>query len=164
MPTLVHRFVLTGAASEVPPARREIVDKVRAWGVPLDEETADAIRLVASELLTNAVVHGTGPITVVLSSQPGRLVIDVLDGGPSVPHSRCAQADDENGRGLVLVRLLAARCAWEPVGPGKRVWAEMALPMVVEAGSADAGPRGLFAMRAKRPAGAKPESQRSAVA
>ncbi|WP_432184156.1 ATP-binding protein [Streptomyces tendae] len=164
MPTLVHRFVLTGTASEVPPARREIVDKVRAWGVSLDEATADTIRLVASELLTNAVVHGTGPITVVLSSRPGRLVIDVLDGHPAVPRSRCAQADDENGRGLALVRLLATRCAWESVGPGKRVWAEMALPMAVEVGPAEAGPRDLSAMRAKGRVGPKPESPRSAVA
>ncbi|MCP9945244.1 ATP-binding protein [Streptomyces somaliensis] len=114
MPTLVHRFVLAGIESEVPPARREIVDKVRAWGVPLDEETADAIRLVASELITNAVVHGAGPITVTLFNRPGRLVIDVLDGDPSIPRTGGAQADDENGRGLTLVRLLSVRWAWEP--------------------------------------------------
>ncbi|WP_432025165.1 ATP-binding protein [Streptomyces sp. 1222.5] len=164
MPTLeVHRFVLAGIEAEVPLARREIIDKVRAWGVPLDEETADAIRLVASELITNAVVHGAGPITVTLSNRPGRLVIDILDGDPSVPRTGCAQADDENGRGLELVRLLAAHCAWEPAGPGKRVWAEMALPMVAEA-STGAGPRGLFAMWAKRRVGAKPESLALAVA
>ncbi len=68
MPTQVHRFMLAGIESEVPLARHEIVDKVRAWGVPLDEETADAVRLVASELITNAVVHGAGPITVTLSA------------------------------------------------------------------------------------------------
>lgn len=164
MPTfVVHRFVLAGIESEVPLARREIIDKVRAWGVPLDEETADAIRLVASELITNAVVHGAGPITVTLSNWPGRLVIDVLDGDPSVPRTACAQADDENGRGLGLVRLLAAHCAWEPAGTGKRVWAEMALPMMAEA-STGAGPRGLFAMWAKRRLGAKPESLALAVA
>lgn len=164
MPTLVHRFVLAGIESEVPPARREIVDKVRAWGVPLDEETADAIRLVASELITNAVVHGAGPITVTLFNRPGRLVIDVLDGDPSVPRTRGAQPDDENGRGLALVRLLSARCAWEPAGAGKRVWAEMALPMAVETSTAAAGPRGLFAMWAKHRDGAEPKSLTMRVA
>lgn len=74
MPTPVHRFVPAGIESEVPPARRQIIDKVRAWGVPLDEETADAIRLVASGLITNAVVDGAGPITVTLFNRPGRLV------------------------------------------------------------------------------------------
>jgi anti-sigma regulatory factor (Ser/Thr protein kinase) len=156
MPTLVHRFVLAGIEREVPSARREIIDKVRAWGVPLDEETADAIRLVASELITNAVVHGVGPITVTLSDRPGRLVIDVLDSDPSVPRTERARADDVNGRGLALVRLLSTRCAWEPVGSGKRVWAEMALPVAVEASPA-AVPRGRPPMWAGRGAGVQPE-------
>ncbi|TXJ80628.1 ATP-binding protein [Streptomyces lavendulae] len=164
MPTLVHRFVLTGTESEVPLARREIVDKVRAWSAPLDEETADAIRLVASELITNAVVHGTGPITVTLSNCSDRSVIDVLDGDPSVPQTGYAQPDDEHGRGLALVRLLAAHCAWEPVGLGKRVWAEMALPTVVERSHAATGPRGLSAMWAKCRVGVQPELLTRAVA
>ncbi|MEU2223356.1 MULTISPECIES: ATP-binding protein [Streptomyces] len=164
MPTLVHRFVLTGTESEVPLARREIVDKVRAWGVPLDEETADAIRLVACELITNAVVHGAGPIMVTLSNQPGRLVIEVRDGDPSVPRTGGAQPDDEHGRGLALVRLLAAHCAWEPAGLGKRVWAEMALPTVVERSPAATDRRGLSAMWAKCRGGVQPELLTLAVA
>ncbi|MEU1012238.1 ATP-binding protein [Streptomyces sp. NPDC005890] len=164
MSTLVHRFVLAGTESEVPLARREIVDKVRAWSVPLDEEVADAVGLVASELITNAVVHGAGPITVTLSNRPGRLVIDVLDGDPSVPRPGCAQVDDEHGRGLALVRLLAAHCAWEPAGRGKRVWAELALPMVVEGSPAATGRRGLFAMWDKCRGGVQPELLTVAVA
>jgi len=54
MPTLVTRIVLAGTEEKVSPARRSVVEKVRAWGVPLEDETADAIRLVASELITNA--------------------------------------------------------------------------------------------------------------
>ncbi|MER8056893.1 MULTISPECIES: ATP-binding protein [unclassified Streptomyces] len=163
MPTKVHRFMLTGIESEVPLARREIVDEVRAWGVPLDEETAEAIRLVASELITNAVVHGSGPITVTLSGRSGRLLIDVLDGDPSVPRTGCAQAYDENGRGLALVRLLSARCAWEPADPGKRVWAEMTIPMGAEAIPVAAVPHRLSAMWPKSGVGAKCESLTSAV-
>lgn len=163
MPTQIHRFMLAGIESEVPLARHEIVDKVRAWGVPLDEETADAIRLVASELITNAVVHGSGPITVTLSSRSDRLVIDVLDGDPSVPRTGYAQADDENGRGLALVRLLSTRCAWKPADPGKRVWAEMTLPMGVEAIPAAAVSRGLSAIWAKHTDGAEPDSLTLAV-
>lgn len=163
MPTLVHRFVLAGAEREVPLARRKVVDKVRAWGVPLDDETADAIRLVASELITNAVVHGEGPVTVALYHRPGRLVIDVLDNNPAGPQTSCAQADDQSGRGLALVGLLASRCAWEPADRGKRVWAEIALPRAAPAIRA-AVLRRLFALRPKHGGAAELESLIVAVA
>jgi anti-sigma regulatory factor (Ser/Thr protein kinase) len=163
MPTLVHRFVLAGEEREVSLARRTVVDKVRAWGVPLNDDAADAIRLVASELVGNAVVHGEGSVTVTLYHRPGRLVIDVLDDNPVAPQMSCAQADDESGRGLALVELLASRCAWEPVGQGKRVWAEIALPKAAPAIRA-AVLRRLFALRPKRGVVAEPESLTLAVA
>ncbi|MEW2622721.1 ATP-binding protein [Streptomyces sp. NPDC048106] len=128
MLTLVSHLALTGTKEEVSPARRRIVAKVREWGVPLDDETADAIRLVASELITNAMVHGSGPITVTLSHSSGSLVIDVLDTNSKVPKSGCLEAEDEGGRGLVLVDFLAARSGWKRVQGGKHVWAEIALP------------------------------------
>ncbi|MFI5522660.1 ATP-binding protein [Streptomyces platensis] len=99
-----------------------------AWGVPLDDETADGIRLVVSELITNAVVHGEGPVTVALFHRPGHLVIEVLDASPLTPQPNCAEADDESGRGLLLVDTLAARAGWESSDRGKRVWADLALP------------------------------------
>jgi anti-sigma regulatory factor (Ser/Thr protein kinase) len=146
MPTLAHRFVLAGEEREVSLARRKVVDKVCAWGVPLNDETADVIHLVASELITNAVVHGEAPVTVTLYHRLGRLVIDVADGNSAVPQPSCAQADDDGGRGLALVELLASRCAWEPAGRGKRVWAEIALPTAAPAIPATVLRR-LFAMR-----------------
>ncbi|MFE0252424.1 ATP-binding protein [Streptomyces sp. NPDC059010] len=163
MPTLAHRFVLAGEEREVSLARRTVVDKVRAWGVPLNDDTADAIRLVASELIANAVIHGEGPVTVSLYHRPGRLVIDVLDDNPAAPQTSCAQADDESGRGLVLVDLLASRCAWEPVGQGKRVWAEIALPKAAPVIRA-AVLRRLFAARPKRGVVAEPGPLTLAVA
>ncbi|MFJ6884044.1 ATP-binding protein [Streptomyces californicus] len=163
MPTLVHRFVLAGEEREVSLARRMVVDKVRAWGVPLDDETADAIRLVASELISNAVVHGEGSVTVTLYHRAGRLVIDVLDDNPSGPQARCAQTDAENGRGLALVEHFASRCAWEPADKGKRVWAEIALPKAAPAIRA-AVLRRLFGLRPKHGSVAEPESLTLAVA
>lgn len=49
MSTIVHRFVLASTESDVPFARRKVIDQVRTWGVPMDDEKADAIRLVASD-------------------------------------------------------------------------------------------------------------------
>ncbi|MFE1770252.1 ATP-binding protein [Streptomyces sp. NPDC059008] len=133
MPTLVARIALAGAEEEVPAARRQVVDQVRAWGIPLDDETTDAIRLIASELITNAVVHGQGTVTIWLHYQPGRLVIEVFDGNGLAPLMGCAGSADESGRGLALVDLLAVRSGWQSVEHGKRVWAEVALPKPVPA-------------------------------
>ncbi|MEU7429043.1 ATP-binding protein [Streptomyces sp. NPDC040750] len=163
MPTLVHRFILAGAARDVSLARCKVVDKVRTWGVPMDDETSDAIRLVASELITNAVVHGKGPVTVALYHRPGRLVIDVHDDNPAAPRTSGAQNDDDSGRGLTLVGYLASRCAWEPSGRGKRVWAEIALPMAAPAIRA-AVLRRLFTLRPKHGVVAELESLTLAVA
>ncbi|WP_199788083.1 MULTISPECIES: ATP-binding protein [unclassified Streptomyces] len=128
MPALVTRFTIEGTKEEVSPARRMVVEQLRAWGVSLDDETADAIRLIASELLTNAVVHGRGPISVALRHRPGSLLIEVFDSNHQGPQECCAEEDDESGRGLTLVGCFAARCGWEPTRYGKRVWAEIALP------------------------------------
>jgi anti-sigma regulatory factor (Ser/Thr protein kinase) len=128
MPTLVSRIFLTGTVGEVSPTRCAVVERVRAWGVPLDDETADVIRLVASELVTNAVVHGEGPVTVGLYHRPGCLVIDVHDGNPEVPLVRTTGEEDESGRGIGLVTSFAARSGWEATERGKRVWAEITLP------------------------------------
>lgn len=129
MPTLVARIALTGTKEEISPARRAVVDEIRAWGVTLDDETAEVIRLIASELITNALVYGEGPVSIGLYHRPGSLVMDVLDGNPCPPLMRCAGAEDESGRGLALVEFFAAKSGWEPVERGKRVWAEIPLPL-----------------------------------
>ena len=163
MPTIVHRFVLAGTDSDVPFARRKVIDQVRTWGVPMDDEKADAIRVVASELITNAVVHGKGPVTVTLYHRSGSLVIDVLDGNSSAPQISWAQDEGESGRGLALVDLLALRCAWAPSEHGKHVWAEIELPMTAPAIRA-AVLRRFFARRPKQGTVAEPEPLTLAVA
>lgn len=128
MPTLVARIVLTCTPEEVAPARRTVVERVRAWGVPLDDEAVETIGLIASELITNAVVHGRGPVSVALYHRPGHLIIDVLDGNRAVPLVGTAGNEDESGRGVALVCRLAERSGWELTDHGKRVWAEIAIP------------------------------------
>lgn len=128
MPTLVTRFAIAGVEEDVSPARRKVVESARTWGVPVDDETADAIRLVASELISNSVIHGAGPVTVVLYHRPGKLVIVVSDRDQTAPVARCAGVSDENGRGLALVDHFAVDSGWELLTHGKRVWAEIELP------------------------------------
>ena len=83
-----------------------------------------AAQLVASELVTNAVVHAGTPIDLTLKLVGPRLQIAVRDGGDG--QARLAGITDESaqsGRGLMLVDALAQ--AWGNFLPstGKVVWA-----------------------------------------
>jgi anti-sigma regulatory factor (Ser/Thr protein kinase) len=90
----------------------------------------DAI-LVASELVTNAVVHSGGSpadtIHVRAALIRGEVSITVRDPGLSgdIPHLRHTDASETGGRGLRIVQQLARRWGFE-LDPGHRVWAELA--------------------------------------
>ncbi|MDX3227209.1 ATP-binding protein [Streptomyces sp. ME19-01-6] len=107
-------------------ARDRVLTEAVGWGVPLDDAQREAVKLVVSELVTNAVVHGRGLVTVGLfyESYERRLLLVVYDGNPDPPKRRDAKADEEHGRGLALVDHLASRHGWEPTEAGKKVWAE----------------------------------------
>lgn len=134
MSSLATRLVLVGREEEVSMARRSVVERVRAWGF-MDEETTETIRLIVSELVSNAVVHGEGPVTITVFGRPSGLLIDVRDGNHDAPRTGSFGTENEHGRGLALVDALAARSGWEPLRRGKRVWAEVALPRVRSVGS-----------------------------
>lgn len=89
----------------------------------------DAV-LIVSELLTNAVLHGSDSaecdVTVKLIGIAMRLRIEVYDASPLAPAQRLEDNGIENGRGLVIVDRLADRWGWEPTAVGKFVWCELA--------------------------------------
>ena len=82
-------------------ARKALAD----WGLP---EYTDLAQLIISELVTNAVCHGHGPITVRLSYAPGELHFGVHDFGSGRPTHRQPAPHGESGRGLELVDALIA--------------------------------------------------------
>jgi anti-anti-sigma regulatory factor len=84
----------------------------------------DAAQLVASELVTNAVVHTGTPMELRLRMVGSRLHIAVRDGGPGVPRlAGIIDEASESGRGLLLVDALAARWGTFIPDRGKIVWA-----------------------------------------
>ena len=86
------------------------------------------VELVVSELVTNAMRHGRGQITMHLEVTRDRVVVGVQDQGAGRPALREPDATDVNGRGLALVAILAREWGVRPEpGGGKVVWCVLTL-------------------------------------
>jgi anti-sigma regulatory factor (Ser/Thr protein kinase) len=89
--------------------------------VAVDGTTIDDVTLAASELVTNAVAHGSGgPITVRIETAPDEVVCVVRSTGGPVPDPamwKAPGASAPSGRGLVIVRALADTVGVDVDGP-----------------------------------------------
>lgn len=93
----------------------------------LDAEALIALELIVSELVTNAVQHGVGEITLSLAPTDDGIRVGVHDHGGGVPEPRASDPRATGGRGLRLVELLSAGWGVAPTGDsGKTVWAQVA--------------------------------------
>ncbi|MFE2727609.1 ATP-binding protein [Kitasatospora sp. NPDC059327] len=111
-----------------PAEARRVLEGLLA-GTPGGERFADVGLLLVSELVTNAVLHGTpagNQVHLVLSVDHERLRIEVHDArADRGPVLRAGSDEDESGRGLILVKSLSLRWGCCPrEGVGKIVWAE----------------------------------------
>ncbi|WP_338145873.1 ATP-binding protein [Streptomyces scabichelini] len=95
-------------------------------------ELAGTAELLTSELVSNAVKHSDGPVTVRLRSRAGVVRIGVMDDHPELPVPLRRTPDEDFGRGLYLVEALADSWGRYPLTgrsrtPGwKVVWFELA--------------------------------------
>ncbi|MEU1600100.1 SpoIIE family protein phosphatase [Streptomyces sp. NPDC005708] len=123
-PSQVVSWALPGERSAVRSARNLAARQLTEWGL---EGLEDATKLIVSELVTNAIRHGTGQIELRLIRHQV-LTCEVSDAGPCPPRPRRARTTDENGRGLFLVTNLSRRWGSRSITGGKVVWAEQDLP------------------------------------
>jgi len=118
-------FVLPSVEyQEVPRARAA----ARGWCTEAGVNgMTEAVLLVLTELLGNAVTHARTPVTVRLEATPTLIRIEVSDGSPDRPARRSAGPDESHGRGLAIVDAIT-ECHWgcECSAHGKLVWAEVA--------------------------------------
>ncbi|WP_327427015.1 MULTISPECIES: ATP-binding protein [unclassified Streptomyces] len=100
--------------ASVSAARKFVADVLAEWGLPCDSEVADTVRLIVSELATNAVQHtfGQSPtFTVdVRLDRDEHLRLGVTDSHPRFPKRLPAAVQQDNGRGMVIIRWLTAEC------------------------------------------------------
>ena len=113
--------------ASVAAARRFVAVSLASWG---HGEQAQVAVLLASELVTNAIVHGAphGPsdeIAVTVNSSDGLARIEVRDGSRGTPKLGVRELDSESGRGLLLVDALSSQWGFAPSGRGKAVWFEI---------------------------------------
>ncbi|MFF4414607.1 SpoIIE family protein phosphatase [Streptosporangium sp. NPDC001559] len=91
------------------------------------EAIVDNVELMVSELVANAVEHGSGSVGLRMLRGP-TLVCEVSDRSTVLPSMRDAGSDDDTGRGLHLVNWLAHRWGSRTTPKGKVVWVEQRLP------------------------------------
>lgn len=124
-----HVFPLPHAPGAVSAVRRHIRTILTDWNLAAD--ITEDVLLVASELLTNAIVHALPPATLSLSRSEvdrcGAVRVEVTDRGPVAPAGLSASAldPDEHGRGLTIVTALATRCGVLVQSGGTSRWAEL---------------------------------------
>lgn len=110
---------LPAVPASVPRGRAILHRALTRWGCAASSD--DAL-LLLSETLTNAVQHAEGPVGLHLHRTATDLTVEVSDRSPQLPQPRQAVEDEESGRGLCLVRALAASWGVRPTDEGKTTW------------------------------------------
>jgi MEDS: MEthanogen/methylotroph, DcmR Sensory domain len=109
-------------AAAVGSVRGFVRDALAGWG--LDHLVGDAV-LVASELATNAVTHGSSPFRTSLVRTGDVVRVSVEDGSRAWPRYQHALPDDQDGRGMAIVAVLSRRTGCDSTARGKVAWAEL---------------------------------------
>ncbi|MFB7419817.1 SpoIIE family protein phosphatase [Streptomyces sp. NPDC056210] len=120
----VADWALPADASVVGTARRLVGRQLASWNL---DEAAFTTELVVSELVTNAIRYGKGPIRLRLIHDHGHLLSEVTDANSASPHLRHARESDEGGRGLYIVMRLSSRWGVRHSRQDKTIWSDQRL-------------------------------------
>lgn len=101
-------------------ARRLLSD----WLLELEGADLDTAKLLVSELVTNAVLHGRGRILLRAQADADRVLVEVIDEGQGFEHQVCEQPFEAlRGRGLGIVEAESSR--WGIHEGTTHVWFEL---------------------------------------
>ncbi len=131
---LVSTLVIAAMPRAVRFAREHVVTALSAW--ELDGDVVQVAKLLASELVTNAVNASVGDtwatepgnsarVAIRLHLPGDMLRIAVWDGNTRAPVLTAATPESDCGRGLQLVAALAKQWGCHPSWDGKVVWCDI---------------------------------------
>ncbi|MBY8871703.1 ATP-binding protein [Micromonospora sp. PLK6-60] len=129
--TEIQRWELTSGA-ELRGLRaslhKALTGRVLKEGEELDH-IPEQVVLVATELATNALVHGLPPTTVRLLEAADCFVLDVADHDLSTtPEMADTRPLGSGGRGLQLARAFSLDVGWYATDTSKHIWATFPRP------------------------------------
>lgn len=122
-----REFVLEAHAASVAEARRRMSELVEAL---LPEDRMADLQLVLSEVVGNAVRHGSDTESIMLAITPKSdyLCVQVTDSGTGLaPRPRATAPDENGGWGFFLIEYLARRWGMTREEQRTRVWFEFDL-------------------------------------
>lgn len=109
-----------------------------AIGESEEEKTLDILKLLTSEVATNAILHSGSDIELTLEKVSSAIRVEVTDGSKIFPERLLYDPEAIHGRGLPLLDCLAVRWGVDERAQGKAVWFEVD-GKVSEAGSSTRG-------------------------
>jgi anti-sigma regulatory factor (Ser/Thr protein kinase) len=89
------------------------------------QDTCQAVELLVSETVTNAILHARTEIRVTVSVDVGRVRVEVGDDDPRPPVPQTPDLYAVGGRGIPLVAATASAWGVNPGPTGKIVWFEI---------------------------------------
>ncbi len=110
----------------VPAARSFLAKLLDGWGVA--DQVIDEASLMATELMANAVQHGSGVVHLEIAvDDDGLLRVGVHDDAVELPVMNDVTETGLGGRGIWLVQSIARDWGSDSSGeePGKTVWFEL---------------------------------------
>ena len=115
-----HQFLLPAQAASAGRARDFVSAQLGRRGL---SDEVDAIRLVTSELVTNAIRHARTAFTVTVHGDRSGVRLMVRDGNPLMGPPASELLMSLGGRGLRIAEAFSDAWGVDPTPHGKTVWA-----------------------------------------
>ncbi|MCU1351611.1 MAG: putative regulatory protein containing a conserved C-terminal domain (modular protein) [Acidimicrobiales bacterium] len=122
MPISEQRVQLIREPQDISRSRRWLADLMRDAPALDDEELGHAL-IMASELMTNVMLHTASEATLKFDDDAGQVRVSVHDDDPRLPVMRSNGAMEPGGNGLRIVDAWATSWGIERIpGNGKTIW------------------------------------------